>query len=120
MTTEELNNLFIAYLRVIAFLAILIVGISFYCTLRAWGFVRKYPGYKLPVVLAVVNTIAFPIALYFGIIAGIRLYGEVPPPWTPVINATLFIILDCIPLITTGYLIWLDHRRTRDRRHPEN
>lgn len=119
MTAEEINNLFTIYLRILYILAILVVAASFYCTLRAWGFVRKYPGYKLPVVLAVVNTIALPISLYIGLLAWFRLSGGVSPPWTPVISATVFLILDGVPLITTGYMIWLDHRaKSSERRNP--
>lgn len=115
MTPEDAFKI---YLNVLSVLAIIIVPISFYCVIRAWGFVRKYRGYVLPVVLAAVGTIAFPIALYIGVLAWLRLRGEIQPlPWTPAVSALVFLILDFIPIIVTGYLIWLDSR-SGDRRSP--
>lgn len=114
MNAEEL---FDVYINVLAFFAILIVPASLYCVFRAWEFSRRYKGYVLPLVLAIVNSIAFPIAAYIGILAWLRLFGGEAPVWTPPLSALVFVVLDFIPLITTGYLIWLDgHRPTTDRR----
>lgn len=113
------NEIFELYLSILSVLAILIFPASLYCTIRAWGFVSKYRGYKLPVVFAVVNTISFPVAAWIGYLAWIRLSGGSAVDWSPPISALGFVILDCIPLITTGYLIWLDRNRTiKDRRTP--
>jgi hypothetical protein len=114
MNAEEI---FDVYINTLALLAILIVPASFYCVVKAWQFVRRYHGYKLPLVIAVVNSLAFPIAAYVGFLSWLRLQGGEAPVWTPPISALAFVMLDFIPLITTGYLIWLDgHRPTTDRR----
>lgn len=119
MKPEEIQDLFDVYLTGLSLLAILVVPASFYCTVRAWGFVRRYRGYKLPVVIAIVNSIAFPIAGFIGYLAWNRLTRGEPADWSPPVSALAFVILDCIPLITTGYLIWLDRNRTiKDRRTP--
>lgn len=119
MTTEDAQRLFELYLGILSILAILVVPASLYCTIRAWGFVKKYAGYRLPVVFAIVNTITFPIAGYVGYLAWNKVTGGTPADWNPPVSALAFIILDCIPLITTGYMIWLDRRRTvPDRRTP--
>ena len=119
MTPEDAQSLFDIYLSVLSLLAILVVPASLYCTIRAWGFVRKYRGYKLPVIFAIVNTIAFPIAGVIGYLAWNRLTGGAPADWSPPITALGFVVLDCIPLITTGYMIWLDSSRMRtERRTP--
>lgn len=118
MSSGDLHNLFDLYLTLLSLLAILIVPASLYCTIRAWGFVRKYRGYRLPTVFAIVNTIAFPAAFFIGILAWNRLAGNPSPNWTPPVSAAVFILLDIIPLITTGYMVWVDRRSRNERRSP--
>lgn len=110
--TEE----FAAYLTILSVLAILIVPVAFFFTVYAWYLARRYWPYKLPTVIAIVNTIAFPISMYIGVLAWLRIRREPIAVETAPISAAVFLVLDMIPLITTGYLIYLDRKRGLENR----
>jgi hypothetical protein len=96
--------------------AIIVVPMSAYATAMAWVFARRYWRYgaRLPLVMALVNTIAFPVSVLFGVVA-YRALADLPRlEGTGELVALAVLILDVIPLLTTGYLIWLDRVSRRD------
>jgi len=98
---------------VLTLIAVAIIPIAITFTLYAWRLAfRYYPyGFRLPLIKAIVNSIATGVALYFGYLVWNRILGH--PVSQPLLSATLVLILLTIPFLTTGYLIWLDRRRGR-------
>lgn len=98
---------------VLTIIAVAIIPVALTFTLYAWRLaIRYYPyGFRLPLIKAIVNTIATGVALYFGWLVWNRILGT--PVSAPLLSATLVLILLTIPFLTTGYLIWLDRRRGR-------
>jgi hypothetical protein len=102
------------YMDLLSIAAVVIAPLSLLACVYAWWFVWRYSRRgRLPVisvVLAVVSSIAAPCALYIGALAFLRLRGEPAMSWTPPVSALVFLLLDFIPLIIMGYLVWLDRR----------
>ena len=117
MSTADADRLFDFYLDVLSIVGTIVAPLSVIAVLYAWWFVWRYRREGatpvITVVLAVVASIAAPCALWIGWLSFLRIRGETAPLWTPPISAAVFILLDFIPLIVWGYLIWLDLRRAR-------
>ena len=98
---------------VLTLIAVAIIPIAITFTLYAWRLAfRYYPyGFRLPLIKAIVNSIATGVALWFGFLVWMRLQGT--PITAPYLNAVFVLLLLTIPFFTTGYLIWLDRRRGR-------
>lgn len=89
-------------------IVILVVG---YTTYRAWQIAVKYRPYKLPFILAIGNTIAGFIAVYWTTLAAFWPDDMEAPVQIIFINSALALLLLLLPAINTWYLIWLDRRR---------
>lgn len=102
-------------------LALLIVPVSGAFTVLGWIFARRYwpQGARLPLVLAIVNTITFPIACYFGVLSYRALAGLPRLEGTAPFSALAVLVLDIVPLLTTGYLVWLEFKRRHGPSNPE-
>lgn len=99
-------------------LFVVVVPLAVCATAAAWYFVWLYRGHgvRLPLVLAIVNTLAlFPAVL----LAWLAYRARIGLPRIAEIQdlvALSILVLDLIPVITTGYLVWAHLRRDRRRR----
>jgi hypothetical protein len=99
-----------AYLALLEVLLITLVPVLAALTLFSWYFAWQASPYRLPVVIALSNTI---IGACAGWLAFTVLYrsrnGPVPTEMLP-ITGTAVVALCVVPFLTTSYLVWLQAR----------
>lgn len=114
MTTEQV------VFRIFELVALAIIPVSFFATVFTWVLAKRYWKYgaRLPVVLAVVNTIAFVISAILGIVAYRALVNLPRLAQTGVIATVCIFVLMVIPLLTSGYLAYLEVKARRGEPTP--
>lgn len=98
------------------------VPVAAYTTFKGWAFARRYWPMKLPTLLAVGSNIAMLAAAWFAYATISRQMGNPINPDLQWLNIVLILGLLIIPVTNVAYLIWLDQRRSvnkRDRRISE-
>jgi hypothetical protein len=106
-----------AYLAFLETVLITLVPALAALTIFSWVLAWRRRMYRLPTILAVVNTIVGGCSgwLAFTVMYRSRV-GPVPIEFLP-ITATVLVLLCCVPFVTTLYLVWLETRRgAQDRR----
>lgn len=89
------------------------VPLSWLLTGYSWLLAHRYwsGGFRLPFVLALVNSFVFYAGLILGYFSIRALLGLPRVENTGVFGLSSIAILSFVPMLTTGYLMWLDIRR---------
>lgn len=108
MTLDE----YIGLMETLLFVALPVLALL---TLFSWYQARRLWPYRLPVIIAIKNTVIGAAASW---LAWSELYhdqvGE-PPDWYPAVTATAVVLLCFVPLLSTAYLALLEMRGRHDR-----
>lgn len=97
-------------------LILVIVGLPVPATMAnayLWYWQRKDRASWLLRDFAVIASVVNAVAVYFGVLATLRLLGGDPIPWAPPISALAAIALECVPIFL-AWEFWT--RRGKQRR----
>ena len=92
-------------------------------TIRSWRLAKRYWPYKIPVVIALVNTIVGACATWLTIVNVFRSTLGLPPDWFAVLTATSVVAQSTVVFLLSALLEFLDrhqHQPTPRRRAGED
>jgi hypothetical protein len=86
-------------------------------TILSWRLARRYWPYKIPVVIALVNTIVGACATWLTIVNVFRSTLGLLPDWFAILTSTSIVAQSTVVFLNTALLAFLDRQQKRDRPH---
>lgn len=106
-----------AYVSVMEWVLLAALPAMAVLTVVSWRLARRYWPYKIPVVIALVNTIVGACATWLTIVNIFRSTLGLPPDWFAVLTSTSVVAQSTVVFFNTALLAFLDRQQHRDKPH---
>lgn len=114
-----MNEFIEFYINMTEWILLTLIPPAAVLTLMSWRLARKWWPYRIPTVVASVNTIVGACATWLAITVIWRWRVGIAPEWFIPLTATAVVVLPIVTFLNTALLVYLDQRQEKQSRGGE-